>query len=808
MDASLEKVLELWGFDENDYVFEDGSLGRAYQLTGLNLDAASDEEVNSLKARTRSFLNSLPINTSLQFMFEVGRNYSETKEHQSLLGDTPREDVKALTQERVRKINLEIDNNEIPSFNLYLLLRKNGYLKKLKAPSSPFNKEKKFASMLTEQWRVEKEELERSSKQITGELQALGIQTRQLIAGEVLDLVDDQWNPDNPLPENTNVTFDDVRHILCRTDVEVYPEGFSIGKTHHRVISMKSLPEHTFAGMSSLIKAMPLGSRTFVTIAVPDQLKEIENLKKDRRVAWAMAKGKRMGAADLESEAKLGELENLLSEMISSGEKVFHASINSIVRSENPQKLTDMANEVTQAMWQMNSVVPLVETHAAFEVFLELSIPNTKAKQRLRKVKSSNLADLLPVFTPWKGMNNAVVLLKNAASGSLFKFDPFDVSLTNFNQLISGGSGAGKSYLTNYLLLQALSTRPYIYFVDIGGSYKKLVSNLGGVNIPLSLGNGVSINPFDLKEGETTPSDHKIKFLVGLVELIAKEEGTERLPKLTRSEIEHALQKVYEIEPKPRLSTLQKLLADHEDMDLRKISKILSSWCGDTAYGKFIDRPSTLSLDTQLTAFDLKGLEQFPDLQVLSLYIITDLVWRKIQELKNARKFLVFDECWKLLKSEAGVTFIEECFRTFRKHNASAIAISQDIDDFAKSKISSAILPNCSLKWLLMQPQADGKRLKEVLNLNDNEIATVKSLSQSKGKFSETFLIAQDRKAHLRIEATPLEYWISTTDPRDLAALENFEKEYPELPFIEHLRGLSKRYPQGVAVNPSEVKAT
>ena len=151
MDASLEKVLELWGFDENDYVFEDGSLGRAYQLTGLNLDAASDEEVNSLKARTRSFLNSLPINTSLQFMFEVGRNYSETKEHQSLLGDTPREDVKALTQERVRKINLEIDNNEIPSFNLYLLLRKNGYLKKLKAPSSPFNKEKKFASMLTEQ---------------------------------------------------------------------------------------------------------------------------------------------------------------------------------------------------------------------------------------------------------------------------------------------------------------------------------------------------------------------------------------------------------------------------------------------------------------------------------------------------------------------------------------------------------------------------------------------------------------------------------------------------------------------------------
>jgi hypothetical protein len=124
-----------------------------------------------------------------------------------------------------------------------------------------------------------------------------------------------------------------------------------------------------------------------------------------------------------------------------------------------------------------------------------------------------------------------------------------------------------------------------------------------------------------------------------------------------------------------------------------------------------------------------------------------------------------------------------------------------DIDDFAKSKISSAILPNCSVKWILMQPQVDGKRLTEVLNFNENEIATVKSLSQSKGEFSETYLITKDKKAHLRIESTSLEYWIATTDPPDLNAIEAFEKEHPEFLLIDVLKFLSKKYPKGVSAS-------
>lgn len=157
-----------------------------------------------------------------------------------------------------------------------------------------------------------------------------------------------------------------------------------------------------------------------------------------------------------------------------------------------------------------------------------------------------------------------------------------------------------------------------------------------------------------------------------------------------------------------------------------------------------------------------------------------------------------------LLKNESGIVFIEEVFRTFRKYKASAIAISQDIDDFAKSRIAGALLPNCSIKWLLLQQQVDGERLKEVLDLNDTEIQMVKSLYQEKGRLSQAFLLAQKNRIIAVVESTPLEYWIATTDPKDLAEVDRLTSETPQQNHIERLQRLSEKYPHGIAAFEKE----
>lgn len=192
-------------------------------------------------------------------------------------------------------------------------------------------------------------------------------------------------------------------------------------------------------------------------------------------------------------------------------------------------------------------------------------------------------------------------------------------------------------------------------------------------------------------------------------------------------------------------------------------------------------------------------LDTVPELQAVVLYIITDFVWREVQKDRSRMKFLVFDECWKLLEDASGAAFIGEVFRTFRKYYASAIAISQNIDDFAKSKIATAILSNSSIKWILRQKGADKDRLKDVLSLNPNEVALISSLGQERGSYSEAFLMVEDRRTVVSIETTPLEYWLATTDPRDLAMLEQRKKDNPTLVQTELLAKVAAEFPKGCA---------
>jgi conjugal transfer ATP-binding protein TraC len=346
------------------------------------------------------------------------------------------------------------------------------------------------------------------------------------------------------------------------------------------------------------------------------------------------------------------------------------------------------------------------------------------------------------------------------------------------------------------LIGQMLAQNPRVFILDIGASYQKTCEFLEGQYINFSATSGLTINPFDIGAARE-PSDEKIKFLVALIEIMTKEDGDRRLGRLERAEIEQAIQDLYKREIKPRLSLLQNLLLSSETPEVARIGKILGPWCGDSPFGKIIDRDTNIEFQKPVVCFDLKGLESTPDLQAVSLFIITDLVWREIQRDRTQMKFLVFDECWKLLESDAGAQFIAEVFRTFRKYYASAIAISQNIDDFAKSRAAAAIMPNSSTKWILRQKGADKDRLKTVLSLNDREISLVDSLSQVKGKFSEAFLMCEDERGVVSIESTPLEYWLATTDPRDFALLKDTEKE-TGLKGASLLRHLADQFPTGV----------
>jgi len=792
----LADYLEIWGFQDYHIIFADGSVGIGLELTTVDVSCWDDDQINSIADRTCQLLNALPSGLDIQFIQDiVGGNKSRIDAHKSLKADDASEIADRLVEARVDRL-AEIDNaGHLPKHRLLAFIRQKAAAS-LSAKPRLFGKPKNFQKMSESQLKKAITKIERTKDDLIENFKSLGLNGETLSSDELMDLMYLQWNPTRSVGRPP-YDSDDVRSSVLFTDLGVDQQGFSLGKMNHRVITLKSMPDQTFASMARVLRDLPFDSRLFLTVNVPDQQSELESLQTQRRIAFSMVHGKRNGVSDIESSAKLEDLETILEQMIAQGEKIFRVSLNILLRSTSEELLERQVSDVLMKVRELAGAEAMEETLAALDVFREIALPNARGKERAKRMKTSELADFLPLYGPWSGHEKPSILLRSRM-GSLVNFDPFDRNLTNANQIVSGGSGSGKSFMTNILMLQTLKENPKIYIVDIGGSYKKLCNNLGGQYIPLGVESGMAFNPFDLRAGQDIPDNHKIKFLVNLIEIMTKEDGDGRLPRLWRAEIEDAVAKVYGKTKNPCLSDLRQELAGHFDSEIKRFGRTLAPWCGDTPFGQFVDRPTTVELEKQLVCFDLKGLDSYPDLQAACLFIITDYVWREIQADRSNKKFLIFDECWRLLENDAGAMFIGDVFRTFRKYYASAIAISQNIDDFARSRIANAILPNASIKWVLKQKGADRSRLQEVLDLNDNELSLVESLHQERGKYSEAFLMSGDDRSVVAIESTPLEYWIATTDPRETTLIERTVTEHPDLTELEILESLATKYPMGL----------
>ncbi len=780
-DSSLNSKMDLWGFEENCMIFKDRSLGAALQLSPLDVSVCDDEKINSIKHSLKAFLNSLPSHLSIQFVQEVTcGNHVQIEAHAKTCRDDANDLIKEITSERVQKYKKLDEQGLLPKRNLYLFIRKPFVVVKRK-PSilsffgSLFNKSSE--DNLTErQITSEVKSFNQVVESILSEAKQIGFVVERLSDEDVFSLAYNQWNPDRPISPDLNSAYD-VRDQLSMTDCVIGIDHFVFGSVFHKVISLKLLPETSFATMAEQLSSLPFDSRLHLSIEVLDQEKEKSALETQRRLAYASSAGKQ-GTSDLDAQAKLQDVESMLAEMIQGAEKVFRFSLQVVLRSTSKDDLDIQVSDTLALLRGLSGAEGMVETVAAFDIFSEFAIPNNRGKERSIKVNTSVLADFLPVYGFWTGHDVPQIILRQRGNGIL-GFDPFSPTLGNFGTIISGGSGAGKSFLANLIVSQMLKNSPKIYILDIGASYKRFTEVLGGQYIELGKSSDLSINPLSLdgiKPDDRESLDEKVKYVVSLVEIMTKEPTALALGKLEKSELEKCVQKVLSFDEEKTLSDLQKVLLEHADQTIQRLGKILSLWCGDSPFGKFVDRPTTVKLNSDLVCFDLKGLENYPDLQSVCLFLITDLIWREVQKDRTKMKLTFFDECWRLLESDEGAQFIGSVFRTFRKYKAAPIAISQTMDDFSKSKIASAVMPNSSVKWILRQKGADQKSLKESLQLNDREMEIIANLKSEKGKFSEALLIAEDKRQLVRIEATQLEYWLSTTHPSDIERI-NFAKE-------------------------------
>jgi len=500
----------------------------------------------------------------------------------------------------------------------------------------------------------------------------------------------------------------------------------------------------------------------------------------------------------------LSSTEELIRELINTGQKIFSFDMSFIIKSEPTKeglRLLDVySRDILSKFRTLNGAEGLLESIASWKIFKN-NLPGAPRDQiRPKRVKTNNLADFLPLYGPRTGDTIPAVILKNRLGG-LISYNPFDPGLPNYNCLVTGSSGAGKSFLNNFILLQEISRGTRAFIIDIGGSYKKLTEALDGQYVEINLNDDTSLNPFFINDPKVKPSDQKIKSLLAIIETMVSEEDNTRLLKLDRVLLEKAILATYDAKKEkgevPKLSDLVKICSESDEPSLKNFSKMLFSWTGDRPYGKLLDKEGSLKSNSLITTFDLKGLSSYPDLQAVIILILTDFILTQVEKDKSQTKRLILDEAWEFLKSDASANFMEYCARTLRKTGSGITFITQGVEEIVASSIGSAILNNTATKFVMLQ-RGDSNVLKEVLKLNPQEMSLVESLGQKKGYFSEGFMIEGDHRQVIRVHPQPLEYWLSTSDARDNEFLRTL-METKGLRLANALKVAAKEYPFGVA---------
>lgn len=280
-------------------------------------------------------------------------------------------------------------------------------------------------------------------------------------------------------------------------------------------------------------------------------------------------------------------------------------------------------------------------------------------------------------------------MLMETANASLFNFSLMDGGrLNNYNTIISGGSGTGKSFLAGSILLNMQIHSPRIICVDIGGSYKALCEALGGEYITMDANAANQmLNPLARQSNDEAKSRlNVIRWLES-----ATQEKDVLFSKAELSDLDNALTQLYgkfaENFIEPTLSDLRELVSNFTNPTMRNIAQRLSLFCKGGQYGNLYDGQTKINLENPFLVFDMTAIKDNQNIGPLTLMSIMANVERMTSSHPQTPKVLLLDEAWALLNSPSGAAFVAETFRTYRKLNVGIIGIgSRRLDKEASQR--------------------------------------------------------------------------------------------------------------------------
>lgn len=376
-----------------------------------------------------------------------------------------------------------------------------------------------------------------------------------------------------------------------------------------------------------------------------------------------------------------------------------------------------------------------------------------KNYDRLKNTVTWSVANIAPLQGEWKGMSDTSMLLFGR-SGQPFGYNPFSNNQGNYNEVVAGRSGSGKSVYMQERILGILRGGGNVFVIDDGRSFENSCKILGGQFVEFSGDQKLVLNPFSFIDEKKFGSSYGIKLLydindqkqesyrgevINLLKSIIGRmcKGGEELDRIEESYINQAIISVWEKKGKNAvIDDVCDYLSSCMDKRAVDLAIMMEAFSSRGPYGYMFNGPATLSLENSYTVFELRELQNKPDLQSVVFNVLVYMVTERMQGSRDISSALIVDEAWSFLKGGVGGTFIEGVARRARKYNGCLITGTQNISDFYQSAAAKAAFDNSDFKVFLSQP-GGGVKVDEGYHMSEEQIKALRSLKMVDGEYSE-----------------------------------------------------------------------
>ena len=497
--GALNTLIQVCSFlDEHTFLTKSGDLGVVFRIHGIDYEGCDKAELDAFARRFERALRGLSEDFRLyQYLLKRAHPHIPFRRY------SDDEVVDRAIQGRIEFLRAKADS--LYSLELYFVLlyhavqpaRRESWRQRLGQPRTTLTAWLSGQQHLT----TLASDLAERERLLAARAESFLIQLQDFVQAELLDkqsafsFLTRLLNYAPYRSDTMQLKYDqDVDQQLAASTLECHRDRLQLNAHQVKVLSVIEPPARTFAHMLRSLLELPSN------VVVASEWKRVSNLKMRRAIRTkrrhfhnsktSLANylsdapmSDRHLLVDDADEALVHELGGALQEMEVNGGSFGEWSMTVILYDLDRAKLDRAVAECVKRFATQDATV-MEERYNLLNAWLSVLPGNHQYNLRRLFLLDSNCADLSFLFTLNLGEpHNQHLDQEYLAVLETNQGTPYFLNLhhqDNAHTVILGASGAGKSFLLNFLLTNLQKYRPYTVIFDLGGGYESLTRLFAG----------------------------------------------------------------------------------------------------------------------------------------------------------------------------------------------------------------------------------------------------------------------------------------------------------------------------------------